>query len=677
MRLCWVRWGSERQPMKPREVRSSPGALERMPSGRAARNRWWRETNPEDAAKAMIPRAMEVEQQQATRRAKNLRHARLYSNQDLSSIYDCGIASNVAAGAVYLSVNVTQSCVDTVHAKISRSRVRPTAITEKGNRSLKRNAAMLTTFLDGVFQASEFAGQESDQCFVDACLFGSGVAHVYETDDGEVSIERILPDEILVDETQAIYGRRSLTALYRKKYIHRDTLLDLFADENKDLEAYLNSGAPRTMLLGGSHPAGSGDMIPVYQGWKLPSRKDAGDGRFLWALEGGHVLKSGTWKRMRFPFAFFPWNLPTVGLWGRSLAEQLVPIQLKINENLETISDGQRLNCVPRIFVQNETVNVDDFDNLIADVVKTTMPPSQCIMFHAGQGAAPEMYQDTETWIRRAFEITGISMLSATAEKPEGISSAVALRELLDREDMRFAPVGKRWEKFHVDVGWNCIEQADETYESRKKLTVQVPGEKFIERIDWAKVDADRNRFDLLVSPTSALPTTPGAKRQYAQELYEMQAIDLPKFLELIDMPDTRSVTSLLTAEAENIERDIEDILEHGKQRAPEPFMEPGLVLKTALQAYLKARAEGVEPSRLRKLVRYIKQAQGQLAGKRGVSPAMPEDGTAGLGEGTPGAAMQDPTAAPVGAVTDGATLPPDLAAAAPEPVPGVQPVAV
>src|SRR5688572_28344593 len=85
-----------------------------------------------------LARAMEHAQQE--RRSRNLDHAKLYANQDLRSIYDMGVATSLSSGGVYLSVNVVESCVNTLAAKTTRTRIRPVVQTEKGKRSLRRMA---------------------------------------------------------------------------------------------------------------------------------------------------------------------------------------------------------------------------------------------------------------------------------------------------------------------------------------------------------------------------------------------------------------------------------------------------------------------------------------------------------------------------------------------------------
>jgi len=579
---------------------------------------WWQDTDATSAARKMVTLAENIYRDQESRRAMNLRHAKLYFNRDLSSIYEAGTASGMYDSGVYLTLNVTQSCVDTLLAKISRSRPRVQFLTEKGNYSLRRTAKQLTQFLDGVFHYGNLYNDDGRQAFRDATLFGSGVIHTYGDDEGNICNDRVLCDELMLDEGEAREGLKSLRNLFRGRYQHVDAVCDKWLpliknrEERTAAELAIRTAKANYSDLEMGYRSVNSDMVRVFQGWHLPG-SDGKGGRYVVAVNGA-ILWQQEWKRRKFPFSWLHWNPAGVGMWGRSLAEQLVPIQIKLNDLLEVIDEGQKLNCIPRLYVQNGMVNEDHLSNLVAGIVPVNGDPRAAVQEIVGSGASPEMYREVETWFKRAFEVTGISALSATAEKPQGISSAVALRELLDREDMRFSPVGQAWERFFVDIGEQCVETADELKEEEgRKIQVQVPGDKFLESIDWAKLDIKREQYVMKPQPTSTLPTTPAGKREYAIELYQSGGVTRAQFLEMLELPDTTASVSLLTAALEIVERDVELILDEGKYRSPEPLGDPQLTYDYALMAYLRARNEDVAEERLDAMRRYVSEAQENL----------------------------------------------------------------
>lgn len=648
--------------------------------GRDPTVEWWEETDPNKAGKLMLSAADSLHEAQSARRRRNLRHARLYANQDLRSIYDCGVTGDDGAG-VYLSVNVTESCISTLAAKMLRTRIRPSLQTEKGSRSLQRAAEQGTHFIDGVFHRSELHEGEGEQIFVDGGIFGTGWAYTQGTPDREIVTERCLPDEMSAPSGEAKHGKRSLMTLYRRKYIHRQVLYRMadatgkpFGDDKEKRAAIRNadgSSMPGTDLY-----EGDGHMIPVRFGWRLPSKKGATDGGYVVAIDGA-TLFSKRWKRTRFPFDMFQFARRIVGIWGKGLAEQLVPIQLKINEQIERIDEGQRLNCNVRILHKQGAINPDEFDNEIGRLVALAAGYSlDDVKILEGKGASREIYEDLETWIRRAYEVTGVSMLSASAEKPEGISSAVALRELLDREDLRFSALGKRWERFNRDVGETILDTAAEMAADDRPLVVQVPGDKWVKEVDFAALKLDRQKHVVTVAAASSLPTTPAARKQYADDLLERQAITMARYLEIIDESgDVRGVTSMITAVQEAIDLDIEGILDDGKWRAPERLLDPALARDTAIAVYAKARHEDVPDDRMEMLQRYILLAT-KLAGPVAAAPGVAQDQAAVAEQPAGAAPAPDPMNQGVDAAT-AAVLAPDIAADAPIPVPPVPPVPV
>lgn len=669
---------------------------------------WWEETDPSRAGAYMVSVCDRLYMQAQPRRDRNLRHAKLFANQDLSSIYDCGVGNYDGAG-VYLSVNVTESCICTLGAKMTRNRIRPVLQTEKGSRTLQKQAEGGTDFIDGIAAANELHEAEGQQMFFDGALFGNGWAYTEASLDDEerpITVERVLPDEMLYDETEAMYGMRDLTTIYRRKFIHRQRLYrmrdekgKLFADDPIKRAAIKH--APAVQNVGSVWADEGGQMIPVSFGWRLPSGKGAGDGRMLVAIGGaattdglmlstgvgdGTTLFSKKWTRRRFPFNCFTYQRRPVGLLGRSLAEQLVPIQYKINEQLEAIDEGERLNALVRIFYQQGAIDADQFDNEVCRFIQLAAGHTVAEVKEVlGQGAHPQSYEQLERWIKRAYEITGISMLSATAEKPEGIDSAVGLRELLDREDMRFSDLGHRWEKFRKDNGTTILDTAEEAVAEGGKIIVTVPGDRSAKTIDFKELGLERKKMVVDVGAASSLPTTPAAKKQYANELLDRQAISMARYLEIIDESgDVGGVTSLVTAVQESIDLDIDGILDEDKWRCPEKIRDPALARDTAIARYAQATHQGIPEPRMEKLRRYIILATRMAAMAQPPPAGIPMPLPSGAAAPTVGQAMlplnqaaaagAPPAGMPPGGPPPGA-MPPDLQAQAPMPAPPVTPI--
>ena len=189
--------------------------------------RWWKGKDDEEVARALCDTAKRIRDQQVTRRQLNLRHERLYGNFDLAGF---GPTQYAAEGTTpqgnWISLNLVAACVDTVVAKIGKSRPRPSYQTFGGDWKLQRKASKLDKFTQGAFDDAKVyvAGRD---VLADACKFGTGVPHVYVDDDTErIRVERVLPDEMLVDDSDAVNG--TPRALQRQRPIARDLALELW-----------------------------------------------------------------------------------------------------------------------------------------------------------------------------------------------------------------------------------------------------------------------------------------------------------------------------------------------------------------------------------------------------------------------------------------------------------------
>jgi hypothetical protein len=587
---------------------------------------WWKSATPGRDAVA-IARAIEDSTDHQARRRQSLRHMKLYANRDLQSLYDCGVAVQTFDAGVYLTMNVVQSCADTVAAKLWKA-PRIQASVQDGDWSLKQRAKKLTSFADGLWYANKWAG-ESRQTGVEATLFGSGVVQVYGEDkgddEGEVIIERVLPDELIYDETEAVGGLKTLRTITRKRWVHRQVLLEKWLDKGEPSKKNRELRRLAILQAPGANPreyytASAAEMIPVYESWHLPSGHDTDDGMHIIAVPGqdeNATLFKGPWKRRRFPLSFLPWTRLPTGLIGRSLAEELVPIQIRINELLETIDSGQRLLCVPKVFYAKNSINVDTWTNAFAEMIEVNGDPNTTVRFTTPSGVSKEIYDERGFWWKHAFEVTGVSMLSATAQKPEGVASAVALRELLDREDMRLTPKGRQWEEFHCDVFENCVDAADELAERERTVKVQVPGKSVFKQVQWRGkkgVDMERDKYILRADAVNALPSTPQGRKQYAVEIWQLGAIDRAQFLAMLELPDTGSTMRLILSSLELTEKAMEIMTEGDKYEPPEEYADLRLAQTIAMQTYLRERQDDAPDRVLLRLQRFIDECTEMLA---------------------------------------------------------------
>lgn len=621
-------------PKLPLSPVSGNGSSRGTASGSA---RWWKETDDDKLASAAVAAAQRIEAsgQQKARERQWLLQARLYANAPVSSLYRMGVRQ-VSLGSKRadeapsnrVNYNVVQSCIDTAAAKIAKNKTRALFLTSGGNYDQQQRAKKLTKYCDG-WAAGVGLYELGQQVFTDCGWADAGIAHTYEDyDAGQVMCERVLPHEILVDDTDAMYGEPR--SLFRRKYVPKDILVEQFARGEGEKAAALRvriegATAADPLTLNGA----ATDVVAVYEGWHLRSGKRATDGLHVIAIDGV-LIRRETWDLDWFPFDKMVWGTRPVGWWGQAMAEQLIGIQIEIGRLLRTIQRCQHLCSVPRVLVEIGSEIVEQhLNNEVGAVVKYRGTKPE---LWVAAGVPQDLFMQLDALVKTAYELTGISQMAANAKKPEGLDAAVALREMHDIESERFVIIAQRFERFYLSIMEKMVAMSRRMYERNVKLRVRAPSTKLIEVIDWSDVDLKEDEYVLRDYPTSILPTMPSAKLQTVQELYGSQLLSdqSPSAVwarSLLDFPDLESYLSLEQAGLQDVQRLLANITERGEYDPPDEYISRDMAITLGHNALLKARSDGLPEQRIELLRRFIQEAmdlpQPQSA-TRTAPPGMP-----------------------------------------------------
>ena len=572
-----------------------------------ANSKWWTDQADDMLANSLISVAKAIDDRQRDRAIKNLRNARLYANMELSTLSAYRTMNKATLSKNKIKLNVCKSAVNTLAAKIAKNKPRPLFLTEDGNFNEQRRAELLTQYTTGQFtQAKTYA--QGQIAFVDAAVFGTGAIKIYRT-EGKVKTDRVLIDEILVDDIDGVYGEPR--SLFQRRYVHKEVLIEQFPEhEDKIQNAFDN------LRKVGDSAMGVSEMIYVVEGWHLPSGK-GDDGLHAIAIDGATLFQE-KYEKDYFPFAFFRWETPTLGFYGNSAIEELEGIQIEINKTLMDLSMSSHLFAVPRIFMQLGSNVTKSLNNDIGAIYNYQ---GSAPIFSTPSAQAPDVYNHLWQLYAKAFEIIGVSQLSATSKKPSGLDSGVALREFSDIETERFVLVGQRYEDFFMEIARQMIDQTRDMMKSESGQ-VKIQGAKFVKKIDWKEVDLEEDKYVMQVFPTSLLPHTPAGRLQTVNELTQAGYIDKDKALQLLDFPDIQEFTSLATADLDNTKRLIGRMLHDGQYEPPDPIMNLQLALKMTQQAYLKATCDNAPEDRLELLRQFMEEVLDKLVPKNEPAPA-------------------------------------------------------
>lgn len=564
--------------------------------------RWW--AAPKDErAQAVCAVVKDIAEFDSKRQTQYQTSARLYGNANLVGVNGISFAkiqSSQNAKTDRLSYNVCQSVVDTITAKIGKNKPRPMFLTSGGDYRLQRKAKKLDKFSEGIFYENNISDL-APLVFRDGCVFGDGFVHVFPK-DGRVKFERVLASEMYMDWVDGFYG--SPRQLHRVKNIDRLVLMDSFPSK-KSLIASANSATGTDTGV----PQNVADQVTVVESWHLPSGINAKDGIHTISIPEGELF-SEPWTKQKFPFARFTWSPRLYGPFGQGLVEQVQNIQLEINKILWVIQRSFHLAGSFKILVENGSKIVKEhLNNDLGCIVSYSGVPPQYIV---PQIVASELYQHLQTLKNAAYEQSGISQLSASAEKPAGLNSGKALREYNDIESDRFMTIGHAYESFHMQLTSLAIDTAKEIFEDDKKLEVKVPGAKFLKSINWKDVNLEDDEYILKMYPVSAFAKEPSARFQQVQEMAQAGYYSQRTAKKLMDFPDLEQVDELSNAMEDYLNEILEKIVEGDGSPStftpPEPYDDLGLARELALQYYAQGKCSGLEEEKLDLLRQFMDQ---------------------------------------------------------------------
>jgi hypothetical protein len=121
--------------------------------------------------------------------------------------------------------------------------------------------------------------------------------------------------------------------------------------------------------------------------------------------------------------------------------------------------------------------------------------------------------------------------------------------------------------------------------------------------------------------PTNALSRDPAGRLADIQELIQAGFIDQSTATKLLDFPDLQSEMNMLNADAHNLDKIIENMIDKGEYFPPEPYQNLENAIRKVQQAYLMYKMRGAPEERLDLLRQYMEDAQGLLAKAQETTP--------------------------------------------------------
>lgn len=428
------------------------------------------------------------------------------------------------------SINVIKSVVDTLVSKIATSKVRPFINTLNGSYKEMQTALQAQQFFD-IFYEEQNVHMSVSKAFEDACIFDTGIIYV---DKDTHCIKKVLPWQVYVRPAELVYNK--LTRVHYEQTDFPVTLLpeDITAKFKKKVE-YVDYGI----------------YYDTFN--KLKAHVIA-----------GHVVKTETWDYDVLPFIFLYYNKPNIGTTSLSVVDILYTLQNEVDMLVAKISAAAELTPGNTILLpEGGSVKATQLNNGVGNVL--TYRPTPNMTGSPVTVATPAFidgqYQYLlDNLIQRAYELVGISQLSAMSQKPTGLDSGIALSTMESIESDRFETQLKQVINAYVDIARVCVElfDGDILPDNNRRLS-----------INWSDIRKANDSLKIQFSAADALSKDPSVKLQQLQALAQSGIIPQSRIASLMELPDIQSGFSLANNAVNAVYAVINDCIDNNNFDLP------------------------------------------------------------------------------------------------------------
>ena len=209
-----------------------------------------------------------------------------------------------------------------------------------------------------------------------------------------------------------------------------------------------------------------------------------------------------------------------------------------------------------------------------------------------------------------AYEIIGISQLSATSQKPEGLNSGVALSTMEDIESGRFETQLNNVIRLYVDIAKACLD----LFPPEANI---LPDDLNRANIKWADIVAARNNMKIQFSAAQSLSKDPSEKLKQLVSLAQAGVIPQSHISTLMELPDIQNGYNVANNAYNAVYTFIENVITNGLPVSiPDylPWQKGGLleteIVNTMLSLAVKPDINAVEIETLKQLFGLVQKRQ-------------------------------------------------------------------
>lgn len=477
------------------------------------------------------------------------------------------------------SLNVVASCVDTLHSKISQSKVRPFFNTINGSFKDIQCVKQAQHFFDMFFDINDVHKKVAD-AFRDACVFDTGVIYI---DEDAKKIERALPFQVYFRPAEMSYEKLSRIAYERKDFpvsALPDKIIKCFKIKSLEYVDYT-----------------------VYYDTFNKTKAYFGNGSL--------ILKE-PYDRNELPFVFLHYKNPILGGTTQSVCDMLYDIQIEINVLMSKIKDASQLNPAMTFFVpEGSSIKASQINNRVGNIIqyKPNAAGGTPITTSTPAFIDDQYLATLDSLIKKAYDMVGISELSAQSKKPSGLDSGIALATMENVESDRFETQVNQVIKCYVEIAKKCIN----VFDPNENI---LPNNVNRANVSWAEVVAESDNMQIQYSAADNLSKDPSIKLQQLQMLASAGVIPSARIAQLMQLPDLELGYSLTNNAIDAVMSIIKECIENDSYDIPD-FVPFALLKEEIINTQLSLRSAGtknaVDIAKLDKLYEVVEKKDLQL----------------------------------------------------------------
>lgn len=446
------------------------------------------------------------------------------------------------------SINVIKSCIDTLTSKIAQSKVRPFFNCINGTFKDINVCKNAQQYFDQYFDIEE-VNKKVSMAFRDACIFDHGVIYV----DGETkSITKALPWQVFVRPAELTYN--NITRAY---YCQNDYPVSMLPEKyrNKVLKA---------------NPDQEYVTYGIYY-----DTVDQCKAVYITELDFVEIEK---YEGNRVPFIFLWYNNPIHGGSSVSVVDMLYGIQKEVNTLMSKVKDASQLSPALTFFLPDDaTIKSTQLNNRVGNVItyKATSDMSGSPVTVATPNFIDSQYIELINNLKEtAYEMVGISQLSAQSKKPAGLDSGVALQTMENVESERFEEQLNQVIRCYVEIAKTCLR----VFPKEETILPDTPN-----RLDvrWKDIVDEEKKMQIQFSAADSLSKDPSTKLQQLQQLAQVGVIPQERIAQFMELPDLEGGYSLSNNAINAVLSVIRDCIESDNYDVPDYIPIP--MLKTEI----------------------------------------------------------------------------------------------